>query len=36
MTYLKLTECALGLLLNFNVDLMKHGIKRVVLGDPDA
>jgi GxxExxY protein len=35
MTYLRLTGCSLGLLMNFNVPLMKHGIQRVVLGDPD-
>ncbi len=31
LTYLKLTGCKLGLLLNFNVRLLRHGIKRVVL-----
>jgi len=31
LTYLKLTNCRLGLLLNFNVKLMKLGIKRVIL-----
>jgi GxxExxY protein len=30
LTYLKLSECKLGLLINFNVALIKHGIKRVV------
>ena len=30
MTYLKLTNIRLGLLLNFNVPLLKEGIKRVV------
>lgn len=30
LTYLKLADCRLGLLLNFNVPLMKHGIKRMV------
>lgn len=35
MTYLRLTGCSLGLLMNFNVPLMKQGIQRVVLGDPD-
>jgi GxxExxY protein len=30
LTYLKLTECKLGLLINFNVTLIKNGIKRVV------
>ena len=29
MTYLKLTNNRLGLLMNFNVDLMKNGVKRV-------
>lgn len=31
ITYLKLTNCKLGLLLNFNVRPMKNGIKRIVL-----
>ena len=31
MTYLKLSECRIGFLLNWNVTLMKHGIKRVVM-----
>jgi GxxExxY protein len=30
LTYLKLTNCRLGLLINFNVVLIKNGIKRVV------
>lgn len=30
MTYLKLTDCKLGLLLNFNTILMKNGIVRKV------
>ncbi len=30
LTYLKLTNCKLGLLMNFNVLLMKDGIRRVV------
>lgn len=30
LTYLKLSNCKLGLLLNFNVVLMKDGIKRVI------
>lgn len=30
MTYLKLSGCKLGLLMNFNVVLMKDGIKRLV------
>lgn len=29
LTYLKLTNCKLGLLINFNVSLIKNGIKRV-------
>jgi GxxExxY protein len=29
MTYLKLTDNRLGLLMNFNVDLMKNGVERV-------
>jgi len=29
LTYLRLTKKTLGLLLNFNVDLMKHGITRI-------
>jgi GxxExxY protein len=30
LTYLKLRDCRLGFLLNWNVPLMKHGIKRLV------
>lgn len=30
LTYLKLTNCKLGLLINFNVILIKNGIRRVV------
>ncbi|MCL4302339.1 MAG: GxxExxY protein [Anaerolineae bacterium] len=30
LTYLKLRNCQLGFLLNWNVVLMKHGIKRMV------
>jgi hypothetical protein len=33
MTYLKLTDCPVGLLLNFNVAVMKSGVKR--LDHPD-
>ncbi|WP_035645898.1 GxxExxY protein [Flavobacterium sp. ASV13] len=29
LTYLKLTNCKLGLLMNFNVALLKHGVKRI-------
>lgn len=32
LTYLKLTETKLGLLINFNENLIKNGIKRVVNG----
>ncbi len=31
MTYLKLSKIKVGLLMNFNVPLMKDGIKRIVL-----
>jgi GxxExxY protein len=30
LTYLRITELPVGLILNFNTDLMKNGIKRVV------
>ena len=30
ITYLKLSECKLGLLINFNVTQLKNGIRRVV------
>ena len=30
LTYLKLSNCKLGMLINFNVDLVKNGIRRVV------
>jgi GxxExxY protein len=30
LTYLRLTDLRLGLLINFNVDLIKHGIHRIV------
>ena len=29
LTYLKLSDCRLGLLINFNVTLLKYGIRRV-------
>ena len=32
MTYLKLTNCKLGLLINFNVNLIKEGIHRIANG----
>lgn len=31
LTYLKLADCKLGLLINFNVKYLKDGIKRVIL-----
>lgn len=31
LTYLKLSKCKLGLLINFNVKYLKDGIKRVIL-----
>jgi GxxExxY protein len=30
LTYLKLSNCKLGLLINFNTVLLKNGIRRVV------
>jgi len=30
LTYLKLANCKIGLLINFNVGLLKHGIKRCI------
>ena len=35
-TYLKLTGKQLGLLINFNVRLIKHGITRIVNGLPEV
>jgi GxxExxY protein len=32
LSYLKATGLSLGLLINFNVRLLKHGVRRVVLG----
>ena len=31
LTYMRLTHCRVGLLLNFNVPVLKQGIKRLVL-----
>ena len=31
MTYLKLSECKIGLLINFNVLSLKDGIRRVII-----
>ncbi len=35
LTYLKLSNLSLGLLINFNVPLLKQGIKRIVNNFPD-
>ena len=32
LTYLKLSNCKLGLLINFNVTLIKNGIRRIING----
>lgn len=32
LTYLKLSDCKLGLLINFNVKLLKEGVRRVING----
>ncbi len=32
LTYLKLSDCKLGMLINFNVSLLKSGVKRVING----
>ena len=32
ITYLKLSDCKLGLLINFNTVLFKNGVKRVISG----
>ncbi|MCK5186513.1 MAG: GxxExxY protein [Deltaproteobacteria bacterium] len=34
MSYLKLSDCRVGLLINFNVKILKNGIKRVVNNFP--
>ena len=31
LTYLKLTECPIGFLINFNVQSLKNGIKRYII-----
>lgn len=36
MSYLKLSDCKVGLLINFNVELLKDGIQRVVNNFPDS
>jgi len=35
LSYLRLSGCKIGLLINFNVKLLKHGIKRFVSGSLD-
>ena len=32
LTYLRLSNCKLGLLINFNVKLLKEGVRRVING----
>jgi len=34
MSYLKLSDCKVGLLINFNVKVLKNGIKRIVNNFP--
>jgi len=34
VSYLKATKLRLGLLINFDVELLKHGLKRMVLSSP--
>ena len=36
LTYLRLTDIHLGLLINFNVELIKNGIRRVVNNLPES
>lgn len=36
LTYLKLSDCKLGYLINFNVKLLKDGVRRIVLGSFSA
>jgi GxxExxY protein len=36
LSYLKLSGCKVGLLINFNVKLLKQGIRRVVNSFPDS
>ena len=36
LSYLKATSLTLGLLVNFNVALLKDGIRRIVLTPPDG
>lgn len=34
LTYLKLTGCPVGLLINFNVPLLRHGVRRLLNANP--
>ena len=36
LSYLRLSGCKVGLLLNFNVKVLKHGIRRLVNNFPDS
>jgi GxxExxY protein len=36
ITYLKLKGCAVGLLLNFNVSVMRHGVRRFANRSADS
>ncbi|MGC9084197.1 MAG: GxxExxY protein, partial [Anaerolineae bacterium] len=36
LSYLKLSGCKVGLLINFNVQVLKEGIKRVVNNFPEG
>ena len=36
LSYLKLSDCSVGLLINFNVKVLKHGIQRVVNKYPES
>ena len=36
ISYLKLSECKVGLLINFNVRILKSGIRRLVNDFPDS
>jgi GxxExxY protein len=36
LSYLKLADCRVGLLINFNVTLLKRGVRRLVNNFPDS
>jgi len=36
LSYLKLSGCRVGLLINFNVEILKNGLHRIVNNYPDA